>query len=128
SDLSAITQIIELDSQMTVLKRISSEGTDVNAVLQESVRLAGELGNLISEVNDGFIAFSRQGYRGEELTMLTQYSVLLGNISDLSVDDSASILTAGLKAFNMEASRAIEIVDALNEVDRHKLSLMLATA
>ncbi|MGG0667645.1 phage tail tape measure protein [Lederbergia citrisecunda] len=113
----AVQQIVQLDSQLTVLRRVGGSGIDVNKVLEESIRLAGELGNQISDINDGFIAFARQGFKGEELTMLAEYATLLGNISDLSVDESASILTAGLKAFNMETERGIHIVNALNEVD-----------
>lgn len=112
----AVRQIVQLDSQLTTLKRVSGS-EDVNKVLEESVRLAGQLGNQISDINDGFIAFARQGFEGEELTMLAEYATLLGNISDLSVDESASILTAGLKAFNMETERGIHIVNALNETD-----------
>ena len=51
--------------------------------------------------------------------MLTEYATLLGNISELSVEDSSGILTAGLKAFNMEAEHGIHIVNALNEVDNN---------
>src|SRR5690606_5190479 len=44
---------------------------------------------------------------------------LLGNISDLSVDESASILTAALKGFNIEAERGLHVINALNEVDNN---------
>lgn len=115
----SIRQIIELDTQMTVLRRVAGDGVDANTVLLESVRLAGELGNLINDVNDGFIAFARQGYRGGDLTMLTEYATLLGNISDMSVDESASTMTAALKGFNMEIEESLHVVNALNETDNN---------
>lgn len=115
----AIQQIVELDAQITVLRRVAGDGVDVNAVLEDSVRLAKQLGNEIADINDGFIAFARQGFRGEELVMLSEYATLLGNISDLSVDESSSTLTAAMKGFNIEAERAIHIVDALNETDNN---------
>lgn len=116
---SAIDQIIDIDSQMTVLKRVSNGQMDVNEVLAESVRLAGELGNKIADVNQGFIAFARQGFRGEDLTMMAEYATLLGNISEMTVEESASVLTAALKGFNLEAEQGIHVVNALNEVDNN---------
>lgn len=120
---SAVTQIIDIDSQMTVMARVTSGQMEVNDVLAESIRLAGELGNKIADVNEGFIAFARQGFRGEDLTMMAEYATLLGNISDMSVEESSSVLTAGIKGFNIEAKDAVHIVNALNEVDRHNCPL-----
>jgi len=114
----AISQIIEIDSQLTVLKRVSNGQIDINNALEESIRLAEQLGNRIADINEGMISFARQGFRGDELNMMTEYSVLMSNISDMSVDDSASALTAALKGFNMEAERGIHVVNALNEVDK----------
>lgn len=123
----AISQIIDMDSQMTVLRRVAGDGVDVNRVLSESVQLAGKLGNEIADINEGFIAFARQGFRDEELTKMAEYATLLGNISELDVENAASVLTAGLKGFGIEAENAIRIVDSLNEVDIN-LSLMLVMA
>lgn len=113
------TQIVALDSQMTTLKRVGGEGLDVNKTLAEAVELAGKLGNEIADINEGFISFARQGFRGESLANMTEMAVLLGNISELSVEDASSILTAGMKAFNIEAENSIRIVDSLNEVDNN---------
>ncbi len=116
---SAVTQIVDIDSQLTVLKRVSNGQLDVNRTLEESIALAKQLGNEIQDVNNGFIEFARQGYRGDELTQMTEYATLLGNISDMDVSESSSILTAALKGFNKEASEGIRVVDALNEVDNN---------
>lgn len=115
----AVRQIIELDSQMTVMRRVGGNSIQTNEILKESIRLAGELGNTISEVNEGFIEFARQGFRGQQLSDLTEMAVLLSNISDLSTSESSGILTAGIKAFNMETEKSIHIVNALNEVDNN---------
>ncbi|WP_212963894.1 phage tail tape measure protein [Siminovitchia fordii] len=115
----AVSQIIEIDSQLTVLKRVSNGQIDINNALEESIRLAEQLGNRIADINEGMISFARQGFRGNDLNMMTEYSVLMSNISDMQVDESASALTAALKGFNMEAERGIHVVNALNEVDNN---------
>lgn len=114
----AISQSIQIDSQMTVLERVSNGTIQMNQALENSVDIADRLGNVISEVNDGLIAFARQGYRGDELTAMTEYATLMSNVSDLSVDESASSLTAAMKGFNIEAENSVHVVNAMNEVDK----------
>lgn len=114
---SAISQSIEINSQMTVLERVSNGTIEMNKALEDSIGIAERLGNVIGEVNEGLISFARQGYRGDELTSMTEYATLMSNVSDLSVDDSASALTAAMKGFNIEAKESIHVVNAMNEVN-----------
>lgn len=115
----AIRQIIELDSQMVVLERVSNGMIDINQALEESIEIAGRLGNTVNQVNEAFIEFSRQGFRGEDLSAISEVATIMGNVSDLDIETSASALTAALKGFNIEATNAIRIVDSLNEVDNN---------
>lgn len=113
----AISQIITIDTQLTSLGRVTDEQTDLNQVLQDSIELADRLGNKVTEINEGLIEFARQGFSGNDLLKITEAATLMSNVSDLSVEESASSLTSALKGFNMEADQAIHVVDALNEVD-----------
>lgn len=115
----ALRQIVELDSQMTVLDRVSNGQIKTNQAMEDSIGIAERLGNTIAEVNEGLINFARQGYRGADLTAITEVATVMGNVSDLSIEDSASSLTAAMKAFNIEAEDSIRIVDSLNEVDNN---------
>jgi TP901 family phage tail tape measure protein len=123
----AISQIIEIDTQLTTLERVAGEQVNINEILQESIILADQLGNKVSQINDGLIEFARQGFSGDELLKITEFATLMANVSDLSVQDAASSLTAAIKGFSMEAENAIHVVDALNEVDLNKspISVMI---
>lgn len=114
----AVSQSIAIDSQMTVLERVSNGTIQMNRALEDSIGIAERLGNTIHEVNDGLINFARQGYRGDELAAMTEYATVMSNVSDLSVEESASSLTAAMKGFNIEAENSLHIVNAMNEVDR----------
>lgn len=113
----AIRQIIEIDSQLVVLERVSNGQQDINKTLEESIEIAQRLGNTVNEINEGFIQFARQGFRGEDLTAITEVATLMSNVSDMDVESASSALTAAMKGFNIEASNSIRIVDALNEVN-----------
>ncbi|RYI30620.1 phage tail tape measure protein [Bacillus infantis] len=115
----ALSQIVEIDSQLTVLERVSNGQIEINKALEDSIALAQKLGNTVQQVNEGVIAFARQGFRGEDLTMMAEYATLLGNISDMSVEDSASTITAAVKGLNLEMEESLHVINALNEVDNN---------
>lgn len=115
----ALQQTIEIDSQLTVLDRVSNGTIEMNTALEDSIDIANRLGNVVSEVNDVLINFARQGYRGDDLTAISEVATVMSNVSDLGAEDAASSLTAAMKAFNIEAKDSIEIVDSLNEVDNN---------
>ncbi|MET3505628.1 phage tail tape measure protein [Halalkalibacter oceani] len=115
-----LTQIIEIDSQMTSLMRVSNGEIDRNHILQQSVDLATRLGNTISQINAGLETFARQGFRDDGLIAMTEASTLFSNISEMDVDQAASGLTAiamGMK--EISDTDIMVAVDAINEVDNN---------
>lgn len=113
----AISQVIEIDSQMTVLERVSDGMINSKDAMEDSIEIAQKLGNTIAEVNEGLINYARQGFRGDDLSAVTEVATVMSNVSELDVDEAASSLTAAMKGFNIEAEESIRIVDAMNEVN-----------
>lgn len=117
----AVDVIIEVDKQMTVLRRVMNQETNFDKMLKGSIELANELGRSIIQVNEAMTGFARQGYSEDQVLALTKTATLMTNISELSGEEAMSSLTAAMTIFNIEASRSIEIIDALNEVDEISL-------
>ncbi|WP_099301805.1 phage tail tape measure protein [Bacillus sp. Marseille-P3800] len=65
------------------------------------------------------LRFARQGFRDDELVHMAETATLLGNVSELDLEESMSILTSGVKTFNIEAENSVEIIDSLNEIDNN---------
>lgn len=116
---SLFNEILEVNKQMTEITRVSNGQEDIGAVLKRNIGIAHELGNTIHEVNAAAIEFAKQGFRGADLTAITKVATLLSDISDLSGEQGASILTSAMKGFNIEASKSIHIADALNQIDNN---------
>lgn len=114
-----VTTIIEVDTQMTELKRVMSSDTDFNGMLEESVNLSKELGNNLTDVNNAMIGFARQGYEAQEALAMTKTAIIASNVSELTADEAMENLTAIMVQFNIEAEESIRIIDALNEVDNN---------
>lgn len=113
---SALQNIIEVDTQMTTLARVSNGEIDRNHILREAGDLAAKLGNELKAVNESIIDFARQGFRGEGLMALTEAATLFSNISEMSPEEASSGLTAIIKGFNMLPEQVMVAVDAINEV------------
>lgn len=114
---SALDIIIQIDSQMNVIDRVTEGQENINKMLEDSNEIADKLGTTMTQVNDAFTGFARQGYRGEDLKDITEVATLLGNVSTMGMEDAMSKLTSAMKVFNISAKDSIKIVDSLNEVD-----------
>lgn len=114
---AAVDTILEVDKQITELKRVMNEDTNFDNLLSGSIDLAKELGRSITEVNVALTGFARQGFNENEILALTESATLAQNISELSADESMDALTAAMVVFNIEASKSISIVDKLNEIN-----------
>lgn len=116
---SALDNIIEIDSQMTTLMRVSNGEIDRAEILKQSADLAARLGNEMKAVNESFTDFARQGFRGEGLTALTEAATLFSNISEMTPEEASSGLTAIIKGFDMLPEHVMVAIDAINEVDNN---------
>ena len=117
---TAIDQVVMLDTQMVELRRVMDATPQTyNKIMEDSINLASVLGNRIEDVNKSLIGFSKQGFNPDMLMDLTKTATVAANISGLTTEESMSSITAGLKAFNIEASDSMSIIDKMNEIDNN---------
>ncbi|ASA22764.1 phage tail tape measure protein [Paenibacillus donghaensis] len=118
--LKQMTQtIIEVDSQLTQLKRVMDEDTDFDSMLTKNIGLANELGRSIKEVNENAIGFARMGFDENQTVELAKTATLFQNISDLTPTEAVDTLTASMTVFGVEAGKSIEVANKINEVDNN---------
>lgn len=123
---SAISDMIEtvssLDKSLVELRKVT-DMTD--SQLESFTKAAFEVGEVVArtgkEVIDATATFSRAGYELQDALDLGKSALLLVNTADgiNDVAEASGTLISALKAFNMEASQATHIVDALNEVSNN---------
>ncbi|EGL20078.1 MULTISPECIES: phage tail tape measure protein [unclassified Paenibacillus] len=109
--------IIEVDTQMTHLKRVMNADTNFEEMLNGSISMANELGQKITKINEALIDAAQAGYAAQEALDITRTATLASNVSDLSPKEAMSNLIAAMKAYKIEAKDTIQIVDKLNQVD-----------
>lgn len=65
--------------------------------------------------------FRKNGFNDEDSAMLAKVANMYMNVADesISAGESASFIISQMKAFNIEAQNAMQIIDAVNEVSNN---------
>ena len=118
--------IVEVDHQMTNLKRVMNEGQFMGAtnaaagfdrMLKTATSTAQELGVTVVGVLESMNEFARQGFDENTINYLSRMATVFSAVADIDMATSASYLTSAMKIFNLEAEQSIQIVDQLNQVN-----------
>lgn len=75
----------------------------------------------MSELVGAATEFRKSGFNDEDAAQLAVVASMLQNVADseLTAGEASNFIVSQLKAFNLEASDAQHIVDALNEVSNN---------
>lgn len=116
-----ITRVVELDTALTELRRVTSwEEWQFNDVLEKSIENIDTLSGKLADYMQIVAEFSRMGVgtgSPEDVLAMTNTAQILTNISDLNAEQSVNALVAAMTSFNITAEDSISIADKLNEVD-----------
>lgn len=108
----------EIDKQMIELEKVSDmSDARLAQSFDNSIESAKDLGSTISDVISATADWSRLGYNADAAEELAEVATIYKNVGD-GIDISAAneSLISTLQGFQMDASEAIKIVDAFNEV------------
>lgn len=117
-----ITNVRELDAAMTELRKVTSETeTTYNKFFNDASNRAKSLGATFVDTINATADFARLGYSLDESADLADAALVYKNVGDgiADVGDASSSVISTMKAFNIEASNAMMIVDKFNEVGNH---------
>lgn len=108
-----------VDNSLVSLKKVTSETeATYSKFLKGASKDAVTLGTTISNLIDATSTFSRLGYSLPDATELGRVATLYFNVADgvASIDVASQDIVSSMKAFKLQASDAIGIVDSLNRV------------
>ena len=110
--------VLEIDKQMIELEKVSDmTGQRLSESLEHANAVAKDLGSTISDVISATSDWSRLGYDADAAEELAEVAILYKNVGDgIDIDAANNSLISTLQGFQMEASEAMDIVDAFNEV------------
>lgn len=116
-----IVQVKELDDALTELKKVTDlEGEALERFVDDAYKAGESVAKTGTEMIEAATAFAKAGFKDEALELGT-VAAMYTNIADEAIDaaDAADMIIAQMKAFNIEASDSIHIIDAINEVSNN---------
>lgn len=118
---SIVSNVVDLDSALTELKKVSSgSADDYKKVITDAGSIAQQTGNTVSDVIRSASDWARQGYGLEDSTKLAKVAALYQNVGDnIDIDTATSSLTSTLQGFGLQADQAESVVDKFNAVSNN---------
>lgn len=114
-----VSYVVDIDTAMTELKKVTDETSSTYiAFLDNATARAKKLGATIADTVNASADFARLGYTLDESAQLADAALVYKNVGDgiENIGDASESIISTMKAFNVEASKSIEIVDKFNEV------------
>lgn len=114
-----ITNVIELDTAMTELKKVTNETNETyDRFLVNATKRAKELGATLTDTVSATADFARLGYSIDEATKLADAAIVYKNVGDgiEDINTASESIIATMQAFGIGAESAMNIVDKFNEV------------
>lgn len=110
-------EVLAIDTAMTSLKKVTDEtDSTYQNFLSNAAVSAQELGRSISSLVDQTATWAKLGYSLSESEDLAKLSSIYANVAEVDDATAVSDMVTAMKAFNIEAENAINIVDPLNEL------------
>lgn len=117
---SMVDEVSNLDSSLVGLKKVTDE-TDYtySKFMDDAADKAKELGVSMIDYIDSVTEFARSGFDFADSQSLAKTANIMQMVSEnMSGEEASEYLISIIRGFNLEASKSIEIVDSLNNVDR----------
>lgn len=112
-----ISSVKEIDTAMTNLYKVTDETEARYSKFQQTASTTSkELGRSISSYITQVSEWSKLGYTMDQSEELAKNSAIYANVGEVSDATAVSDMVTAMKAFNIEASDSITIVDSLNKL------------
>ena len=116
---NAAEAVVKLDSAVTEFRKVSDlSGESLEKYKNKLTEIGKTTARTGEEMLEAATIFKRSGYSEDDAAQLAQMATLYQNIADeeVSAADASSFIIASMKAFNIEASDSIDILDSINSI------------
>lgn len=111
--------VFDVDTAMTNLYKVTDETSSRYALfLKNANKSAQELGQSVSNLVEQTANWAKLGFSISEAENLAKVSSIYANVGEVDNKTAVSDLVTALKAFNIESSKSITIVDSLNKLGK----------
>lgn len=116
-----INYVKDIDLAMTELKKVTDESeASYNRFLETASKSASIVGSTVSSFTEATANFARLGYSIDESAKMAETAIVYKNVADGldTVDEATESIISTMKAFGIESSDTMGIIDRFNEVGK----------
>lgn len=111
--------VFDVDTAMTNLYKVTDETSSRYSIfLKNANKSAQELGQSVSNLVEQTANWAKLGYGIDQAAQLAKISSIYANVGEVDNNTAVSDLVTAMKAFNIESSKSITIVDSLNKLGK----------
>ena len=115
-----INAVKDVDTAMTNLYKVTDEtATRYDKFMSDAGTSSQKLGRSMSSYIEQTANWSKLGYSLNESEQLSKISSMYANVGEVNDETAVSDMVTAMKAFNIQASDAITIVNSLNSLGNH---------
>ena len=108
-------EVYKIDTAMTNLYKVTDETQSrYDTFLDNAGKKAQKLGTTMSDLINQTADWTKLGYSLDEAEELSKLSSIYQNVGEVDSSTAVSDMVTAMKAFNIEASNAVTIIDQLN--------------
>lgn len=109
--------VYDIDTAMVNLKKVTDEtDTAYSQFLTRSAKSAKALGSTVSDLITETSEWAKLGYSLSEAEELSKLSSIYMNVGEVSAETAVSDMITAIKAFEIETSDVVHIIDVYNEL------------
>lgn len=113
-----INYVVELDTAMTKLKRVTDETAEgYERFLETAKKSAKETSTTLTDTVEQAARWAKSGYDAATSAELAKTSLIYSIVGDVDNETAVSDLVTVLRGFNMEAEDSLSIVDKLDALN-----------
>lgn len=116
---NAVDTVVELDKSLTELNKVVDlTDEQLKNITTRAYEVGTAIGRTGKEVIDATSEFAKAGYTLEQSFELSKAALVMQNVAEgiNSTEEATSSLIAVLKGYSLESTKAMQIIDILNEV------------
>ena len=112
-----VTNVIELDSAMTNLKKVTDE-TDAtySRFLKNASQQAKELHSTVTDLIEQTSQWAKLGYNLEQANKLAEASMIYANVGEVDNEQAVTNIVSAVKAFDIAVDDIMSIPDVYNKL------------
>lgn len=113
-------EVYAVDTAMTNLYKVTDETQSrYDSFLDNAGKKAQDLGTTMSDLINQTADWTKLGYSLDESEILSNLSSIYQNVGEVDSSTAVSDMVTAMKAFNIEASNAVTIIDQLNALGKN---------